>query len=471
MPKNEQEINPRKPFVLIVDDEPSITDSLQLAFGDKYNLTTVNNGFDALTEAKKQHFDLVLLDVMLPEMSGIDALLHLKDIDPEIEVIMVTAVVDISTAVKAMKRGAFDYLTKPIDIDVVEAQVTKVLEKKALEKENQQLKSALGEDFQFEKIIGRSPEIKKIFSVIQDVSQSSATVLITGESGTGKELVAKAIHNQSDRKNKLFVAVNCAAIPDNLLESQLFGHEKGSFTGAFERHLGKFEVADGGTLFLDEITSLPMPMQAKLLRAIQEREVERVGSSRPIPVNVRIIAASNVELKDAVADGKFREDLYFRLSVIPVHVPALREHKEDIPLLVSHFLNIFNQQLSRKVKNFSPSAMNAMMEYQWPGNVRELENLIERLVVLSKSPTVGKEMLPTEIAKIGTPEKPMASGKRSDRVETLSYKDALRKFEASFIKKAVDAAGGNKSEAARRMGIHRNTLINKSKDEEPRAND
>jgi DNA-binding NtrC family response regulator len=186
---------------------------------------------------------------------------------------------------------------------------------------------------------------------------------------------------------------------------------------------------------------------------------------------VRIIAASNVELKDAVADGKFREDLYFRLSVIPVHVPALREHKEDIPLLVSHFLNIFNQQLSRKVKNFSPSAMNAMMEYQWPGNVRELENLIERLVVLSKSPTVGKEMLPTEIAKIGTPEKPMASGKRSDRVETLSYKDALRKFEASFIKKAVDAAGGNKSEAARRMGIHRNTLINKSKDEEPRAND
>ncbi len=457
MSKKELE-NKRRPTLLLVDDEISITDSLHLALGEKYNLEIAHNGFDALKIIKQVSVDLALLDVRLPELSGIDLLGLFKDLDPSIEVIMVTAVSDITTAVKAMKRGAYDYLTKPIDLEILEALIEKVLEKRALEKENQQLKSALGEEFQFEKIIGKSAAVKSVVNTIKDVSQSSATILITGESGTGKELVAKAIHNRSARSNKLFVAINCAAIPENLLESQLFGHEKGSFTGAFDRHLGKFEVADGGTLFLDEISSLPQPMQAKLLRVIQEKEVERLGSPRPIPVDVRIIAATNHDLRKMADEGKFREDLFFRLNVIPVNLPPLREHKEDLPLLITHFLKIFNQQLNRKIKGFSPTALEALIEYDWPGNVRELENLIERLVVLSKNDTLTRDMLPSEIARLSMP---LEAGPAPT---ALSYKDALRKFESAFIKKAVEEAGGKKSEAARRLGIHRNTLLSKEKE-------
>ncbi|MBU0672977.1 MAG: sigma-54 dependent transcriptional regulator, partial [Candidatus Margulisbacteria bacterium] len=303
----------------------------------------------------------------------------------------------------------------------------------------------------FEKIVGKSKEIREVFRVIDDVARSNATILITGDSGTGKELVARAIHNRSPRKDKLFVAVNCAAIPETLLESELFGHERGSFTGATERQLGKFEIANGGTLFLDEIGAMPLPMQAKLLRVIQEKEIERIGAGYTTPIDVRIIAATNSDLHAAIKKYKFREDLFYRLNVIPIHLPPLRQRREDIPLLANHFLNKHNHQLGKKIKAFKKDAMELLTVYDWPGNVRELENLVERLVVLTKANTINTSHLPAEL--LGEP------ASQPNSRETKLYK-AIQKFEADFIQQALEKAGGKKSKAAEMLGIHRNTLIN-----------
>jgi DNA-binding NtrC family response regulator len=314
----------KKPNILVVDDEKSMRDSMHMLLKDNYTVHLADSGKVAINIIKKEPIDLVLLDIRLPEIDGMEVLKIIKGIDDSIEVIMVTAVIMVGKAVEAIRHGAYDYITKPFDIEALQEQVAKVMEKRKLLQENISLRRLMEKDFQFEKIVGKSPAIREVFKIIDDVAKSNATILISGESGTGKELVARAIHNRSARRDGLFVAVNCAAIPENLLESELFGHEKGSFTGAIDRQIGKFEISNGGTIFLDEIGNLPLPMQAKLLRALQEKEIERIGGSKPIPVDVRIISATNSDLRAEIKNRKFREDLYYRLNVIPVHLPPLR---------------------------------------------------------------------------------------------------------------------------------------------------
>jgi DNA-binding NtrC family response regulator len=443
-----------KANVLVVDDEKGLRDSMHLLLRDDHNVHLAKSGKEAVETIKNHPIDLVLLDIRLPEIDGIEILSIIKGIDESIEVIMVTAVVMVKKAVHAIRLGAYDYITKPFDIEALQEQVAKALEKKMLVRENSTLRKLIDKDFQFEKIVGKSSEIREVFKIIDDVAKSNATILITGESGTGKELVARAIHNRSPRKENLFVAVNCAAIPENLLESELFGHERGSFTGATERQIGKFEIANGGTLFLDEIGSLPLPMQAKILRAIQEKEIERIGAGYPTPVDVRIISATNSDLKDAIKNYKFRKDLYYRLNVIPIHLPPLRDRKEDIPLLAIHFLNKCNHKFAKKIKGLKKEALQLLVEYDWPGNVRELENLIERFVVLSKGTQIGTEYFPPEI-------KGEIVCEAGPEDQTLS--EAVMKFESDFIKKALEKSGGKKGEAAKLLGVHRNTLINLEK--------
>jgi DNA-binding NtrC family response regulator len=438
-----------KATILIVDDEDGIRDSMRMLLKDQYRLVFSGNGREALKLFKSESPDLVLLDIRLPEIDGLEVLSRMKDLDPEAEVIMLTALNTINYAVSAMKAGAYDYLTKPFDIEAIQSIIEKVLEKKSLRKQNLYLREEIEKKYSFEKIVGRSKPIKEIFNLIGQVAKSDSTVLIYGESGTGKELVARAIHNLSKRKEKLFVPVNCAAIPENLLESELFGHERGAFTGAFDRKLGKFEIADGGTLFLDEIGSLPLPMQGKLLRVLQEKEIERVGGTKTIPVDVRIISATNSDL----SKDRFREDLFFRLNVIPILIPPLRERREDIRLLMEHFLGIYNREFGKKIKGFTKGAEAAFVNYSWPGNVRELSNLIERLAVLQNEGSISVEHLPREVIE-GESAAPVSS-----EFNDLDLRSASMKFESAFIKKALLKAGGNKGQAAKMLGIHRNTLL------------
>lgn len=388
-----------KADILIVEDEKSVRESLSLTLSDKYNLFMASDGKKALEMISERNIDLVLLDIRLPEVNGMDVLKQIKDMGSSIPVIMLTAVRTVDSAVSAMKLGAYDYILKPFDINELMALIEKALEKRTLENENMYLKDELSKTAGFEKIIGRSGKMREIFKLIKNVARGDATVLITGESGTGKELVARAIHNQSKRAKKLFVPVNCAAIPENLLESELFGYEKGAFTGAYERRLGKFEIANGGTIFLDEISTMPPPMQAKLLRILQERVIDRVGGSSQVTIDVRVISATNSDLKHEVENKKFRGDLFYRLNVIPIIIPPLRERTEDIPLLVNHFLDKYNKEFNKKIKEFEPDAMLVLSSYPWPGNVRELENLIERIVVLSSRNIITKDKLPPEIYK------------------------------------------------------------------------
>ncbi|MFH1826576.1 MAG: sigma-54 dependent transcriptional regulator [bacterium] len=442
--------------ILVVDDEKSMRDSMQMLLRDNHNVHLAKNGHEAIEIVKDKQIDLVLLDIRLPEIDGIEILKIIKSMNNSVEVIMVTAVIMVGKAVEAIRHGAYDYITKPFDIEALQEQVAKVLEKRRLLQENTLLRQMIDQSHQFEKIIGKSKEIREIFKVIDDVARSNATILITGESGTGKELVARAIHNRSPRQDKLFVALNCAAIPENLLESELFGHERGSFTGATERQIGKFEIANGGTLFLDEIGSLPLPMQAKILRAIQEREIERIGAGYPTSVDVRIISATNGDLREAIKKYKFREDLFYRLNVIPIHLPPLRERREDIPLLANHFLQKYNQEFARNIKGIRKATIDLLVEYDWPGNIRELENLIERLIVLTKSDYIGSDKLPREIKK----DDPSEDISDEESAELFS---AVKRFEADFIRRAMDKAGGKKNKAAKMLGIHRNTLINLEK--------
>jgi DNA-binding NtrC family response regulator len=428
----------QKANILVVDDEKSMRDSMHMLLQDSYNIYLAKSGKEAIQVIKNNFIDLVLLDIRLPEIDGIEVLKIIKGIDDSIEVIMVTAVIMVKHAVEAIRIGAYDYITKPFDIESLQEQVEKVLEKRLLQRENTILRRMIEKDCQFEKIVGKSKEIREIFK----------------NSGTGKELVARAIHNRSPRKDKLFVAVNCAAIPENLLESELFGHERGSFTGALERQIGKFEIANGGTLFLDEIGSLPLPMQAKLLRGIQEKEIERIGAGYTTSVDVRIISATNSDLLAAIKKYKFREDLYYRLNVIPVHLPTLRERREDIPLLANHFLNKYNREFIKKIKGIKKDAMEMLARYDWPGNIRELENLVERLVVLTKKEYIGIDHLPPEIkGEVPSKKEP----------DTTNFFKAVQKFEADFIRKVLEKCGGKKGEAAKMLGIHRNTLANLEK--------
>jgi len=440
-----------RPVILIVDDDPGLRESFRLILEDRYELIEAVDGRQALEVVRRSEVDLVLLDIRLPEMDGIEVLERIKTIDDQVEVVLVTAVKTVRTAVAAMKLGAFDYLTKPFEEDDLLSVVRRALEKRSLEREVVFLRSELARRPEFGEIVGSHAEMQKLFRLIAQVARTSTTVLITGESGTGKELVARAIHRQGPRRDKPFVAVNPAALSETLLESELFGHEKGSFTGAFQRKLGKLEMAQGGTLFLDEIGTLKPELQSKLLRVLQEREIERVGGTRTIHIDVRVIAATNVDLKQAVATQAFREDLYYRLNVLPISVPPLRDRRDDIPLLVEHFIRRYNAEMSKHIEGLAPDAMTVLRDYPWPGNVRELQNIVERLVGLVDTPVIGVSDLPLDLL---LPDSTM----RLRQAETLPLRQATDEFERQIVLRVLERVRWNRSEAARILGIHRNSL-------------
>jgi two-component system, NtrC family, response regulator AtoC len=444
-----------KPFVLAVDDEPGVLESYKIILEDTCEVHTVGDGTTALKVLAHEDIHLVILDLRLPDMEGLEVLLRIKEMDEYIGVIVVTAVGDVKTAVRAMQAGASEYLVKPFDIETLQAVVSRTLERQALMKEVLYLRSEVEGYHPFVDIVGRDERMLEIFELIERVADSDATVLIIGESGTGKELIARAIHQQSCRAQKPFVAVNCTAIPEHLIESELFGHERGAFTGAVLRRIGKFELAHSGTLFLDEIGSMRLDMQTKLLRALQAREIERVGGERTIKVDVRIVAATNADLRELVKTKAFRDDLYYRLNVVPVYVPPLRSRKSDIPLLVQYFLDKYNRQFNRRVRGFSPAAMDTLQGYDWPGNVRELENIVERLVVISKHETIQLRELPLDLQSSHTP--------LVEQLEEEGYdlRKAVQQFEREYIRRVLEKTHWNQTVAARMLGIHRNTLLGK----------
>lgn len=440
-----------RPVILVADDELGVRESFEALLGKDYDLLFATTGREALDILKTKNVNLVILDIRMPEINGIEVLRRIKELNEDTDVIIVTAVKTLKTAVEAIKLGAYDYITKPFDIHEILALIKRVTEKQELMKEVIYLRSEISR--RFENIVGRNPKMLEIYDLISRIADNNATVLLTGESGTGKEILARTIHHQGIRASKPFVAINCAAIPSELLESELFGHEKGAFTGAHQTKIGKFEMANGGSLFLDEIGALRLDLQAKILRALQEREIERVGGTRTIKIDVRVLAASNRDLKKAVEEGTFREDLYYRLNVVPIFVPPLRERRDDIPLLVEHFLNKYNREFNRKVKGFSAGAAAALYQYHWPGNVRELENIIERVVALAREDTVTLKDLPLEISIMqnGLLEKIQKEG--------FTLKEARRHFETQYILGIMDKVQWNQTEAAKVLGLHRNTLV------------
>ncbi len=440
-----------RPVVLIVDDDAGLRESFRLILEDGYELVEAADGRQALEIVRHREIDLVLLDIRLPEMDGIEVLERIKAMDEQVEVVLVTAVKTVRTAVAAMKLGAFDYLTKPFEEDDLLAVVRRALEKRSLEREVVFLRSELARRPEFGEIVGTHAEMQKLFRLIAQVARTSTTVLVTGESGTGKELIARAIHRQGARRDKPFVAVNPAALSETLLESELFGHEKGAFTGAYQRKLGKLEMAQGGTLFLDEIGTLKPELQSKLLRVLQEREIERVGGTRIIRIDVRVIAATNVDLKQAVANQAFREDLYYRLNVVPISVPPLRDRRDDIPLLVEHFIRRYSAEMNKRIEGLSPEAMAVLHDYPWPGNVRELQNIIERLVGLVDTPIIGINDLPLDLL---LPDHTV----RLRHAETLPLREATEEFERQIVLRVLERVRWNRSEAARILGVHRNSL-------------
>jgi DNA-binding NtrC family response regulator len=443
------------PLVLAVDDEPGVLESYRVVLEDTCDVRTVSDGAAALKVLAHEDIRLVILDLRLPDMEGLEVLLRIKEMDEYLGVIVVTAVGDVKTAVRAMQSGASEYLVKPFDVETLQAVVSRTLERQALMKEVLYLRSEVEGYYPFVDIVGRDEKMLEIFELVERVADSDATVLITGESGTGKELIARALHRQSHRAQKPFVAVNCTAIPEHLIESELFGHERGAFTGAVQRRIGKFELAHSGTLLLDEIGSMRLDMQTKLLRALQEREIERVGGERTIKVDVRIVAATNADLHELVKTKVFRDDLYYRLNVIPVFVPPLRSRKGDIAFLIQYFLDKYNRQFNRHVRGFSLSAMDALQAYDWPGNVRELENIVERLVVISKHETIQLRELPLDFQSSHTPLVEQLE------VEGYDLRKAVHQFEREYIRRVLDKTHWNQTVAARMLGIHRNTLLGK----------
>jgi len=452
----------RRGTVLVVDDEEGVRASVRAILEETCDVLEAGNGVEALEVMKAHEIDLVMLDQRMPGEAGIDVLPRIKAADPSTVVVIATAVRELRTAVEALKRGAYDYLTKPFDVDDILMLAQRALDKRALEREVLYLRSALaggptdagGVAGSFERMVGRHPEMARIYQLITQIASTPTTVLITGESGTGKELVARAIHARSERKSQPFVAVNVAAIPEALVESELFGHEKGAFTGAHAKKLGRFEMAHGGTVFLDEIGTLRLDLQAKLLRVLQEREIERLGGVRPVPVDVRILAATNVNLRSAVRARAFREDLYYRLNVVPIHVPPLRERREDIPALVEHFVRKIARECNRDVRGVSVGALEVLTRYDWPGNVRELENVLHRAVVLTRNPVIQLQDVPLDVAM---PE----TGSRLGEDTGPPLREAMEQFERQYILRVLEGTGWNVSRAARRLGVHRNTVLTK----------
>jgi two-component system response regulator HydG len=446
--------------ILIVDDDRGHLTSLRTVIRSwGYEVTTVEDGRDAVEAVKDSPVDLILMDVRMTTMSGIEALAHIKRYNPSIPIIIMTAYSSVESAVEALKGGAYDYLIKPFDFDVLKLSIERACEHAGLKAENQDLRARLQEDFDRPDIIGKSASMKALMDMLAMVAPSEATVLITGESGTGKELIARSLHHNSARKDHPLVTVNCAALTESLLESELFGHEKGAFTGADRRREGRFMQADGGTVFLDEAGETSARMQAKLLRVLQEKEIQRVGSEAVLQVDVRVVAATNRDLEEDVQAGRFREDLFYRLNVMHLNVPPLRDRQEDIPLLAQHFLEKYARRNRKTVKGFAPLAMDMLLKYDWPGNVRELENAIERAVILLSGDHVTEKQLPLRIMREHPGHEPAADAAMPATDGTRT----LEEMEKEAIVATLDAADGNKSEAARRLGISRKTLHNKLK--------
>lgn len=448
----------RIPNVLIIDDEPlmrlSISDALK---AEGYNIASVESGGEGLKAIKDNVYDIVITDLKLPEVDGLHILKSCRHYSPMTKILMITAYGSVETAVEAMRMGAYDYITKPFSMDEMIIIVKRLIRLRNLEDENIYLKEKIEDKYDFNGIIGKSNKMKEVFEKVKVVAQSDTTVLITGESGTGKELVANAIHYNSPRKDEAFIKVSCAALPETLLEAELFGHEKGAFTGAVKQKKGRFELAHKGTLFLDEIGEISLTVQVKLLRVLQERELERVGGIETINVDVRIICATQRDLKKEVQKGSFREDLYYRLNVVPVFLPPLRERKEDILLLVEHFLDAYSKQMNKPIKNLSLEVRELLLKYDFPGNVRELENAIERGVTLCRDGEIQAWDLPEDICSCCDAGFKVAN--RLHYSEPLS--SALSVFEKQYICRVIEEAGGNKTLAAKMLGISRKTLWEK----------
>ena len=445
-----------KKRILIVDDEKLIRWSLERDLSESgYETVSADNGGKAISILQSEIVDMVLLDIRLPDMSGIDVLRQIKEQNPDMPVVMITADDAVKTAITCMKTGAYDYMIKPFDLEEVIVLVEKSLADASIKSEYRRLRREVESENQFENFVGKSNSMLNIFTLLEKINQSDGTtVLLQGESGTGKDLIARVLHYRSMRRDKLFLAINCAAIPETLLESELMGHEKGAFTDAKSARKGCFEAADGGTLYLDEIGEMKVSVQAKLLRIIENKSFKRVGGVQEIKVDVRIITATNSDLESLVRQGTFREDLYYRLNVIPIKLPPLREHREDIPLLVSHFISKFNREFKRKVRGISPKAKQLLMNYSWPGNVRELKNMIERAIILESDDMILPEHLPAELR----------NGSRQGRdprefdIKMPREGISLEKLEENLLRQALAMTGDNQSKAAELLGLGRDAL-------------
>ena len=447
--------------ILVADDDAAIRSLLrQVLQEDGYLVHEAATGLEVVEKVKAESPDLVIMDVRMPELDGIEALSRVKATNPRTAVLIMTAFGSSNAAIRAMELGAFDYITKPFELDKIDHQVTKVFEYQELAAEVEVLRGEISSLVQTERIVGNSPAMQEVYKTIGKVAKSDATVLVTGESGTGKELVAEALHYNSNRRAGPMVKVSCAALPETLLEAELFGHEKGSFTGAMTQRRGRFEMADKGTIFLDEIGEMSLQTQTKLLRVLQDRKIERLGSSLPIKVDLRIICATNKDLQKQVEQTKFRDDLFYRLNVINIHMPPLRERKEDIPALVEHFLAKHRYSATAQPAAISEEALRRLMEYDWPGNVRELENVVERAVVLSRGQVITSRELP-----FGDHEADGEEGHGDELpTERSFFKKSVAQFEKDLIMKALRDAGGNRSKAAEMLGIYRRLLYAKIKE-------
>lgn len=447
--------------VLIVDDDPVILEVIgDILKKNGYEVVAAPNGAAGIRELERKYFDLVLTDLVMPDVDGMEVLNHVVSTSPKAMCVILTGHGTIKSSVEAIKKGAFDYITKPITADELLVVIEKALKFRNLEEENIRLKKELQQTYGYDNLVGTSNAIKNIYDLIEKVADTDGTVLISGASGTGKELIARAIHYNSSRCDRPLVVINCGAIPEELLESELFGHEKGAFTGAYKSRIGRFEMANGGTIFLDEIGEMSPSLQVKLLRVLQEKKFERVGGTKTIHVDVRIIAATNKNLTTAINKGKFREDLYYRLNVIPMKVPPLKQRKSDIPLLIDHFLKKFQKGAEKKITAFSPEAMDAMLKYDWPGNVREVENVIKRLTILCDDEVVTVDDLPEHIPHKGRAVRVV----EEDFLEKgVTLHDAVEDYEKRLILGALERSDWVKTKAAKLLNINRTTLVEKIK--------
>lgn len=453
----------RNQRVLILDDESSLRTALFRVLDRKgLSVITANKIEEArLLCQGDTSIDLAIVDLNLPDGDGIEFMTWLKTQYPAAEVIILTGHATVESAVRATQKGAFHFVTKPFNLEELLSLVDKAMAHKQLQQENKQLRSELNKKYKFDQIVGNSESIQNVLNLIERVADSDSTILVQGESGTGKELIAKAIHYNSPRANGPFIPINCGAIPSELLESELFGHMKGAFTGAIANRMGRFEMADGGTIFLDEIGDLEPSLQVKLLRALQERSFEPVGSTKTVSVNVRVIAATNINLEDAVENGRFREDLYYRLNVIPMMVPALRERRTDIPLLLNHFMDIFGRNKGKGLTGITPDALECLMNYQWPGNIRELENLVERMTILKGQGQVDVSDLPVKYKTSKAAKAELGSIDIPDN--GIDFNSAVDAYENALIMRALEKTGWNRNQAAALLRLNRTTLVEKIK--------